>query len=140
MEEKNIADEYKVRQDKLNKLKKEGYTPFKRNFKTTHFSSDIKEIDINDFRDKELVLKNPKDFCSIAGRVITIRNHGKIIFMDISDMKGSINSVKKSKDFLAIQSFLKSPFHIRNIHKNNFSVISYCYYPSCNRTKIFWVF
>ena len=89
MEEKNIADEYKVRQDKLNKLKKEGYTPFKRNFKTTHFSSDIKEIDINDFRDKELVLKNPKDFCSIAGRVITIRNHGKIIFMDISDMKGT---------------------------------------------------
>ena len=62
MEEKNIADEYKVRQDKLNKLKKEGYTPFKRNFKTTHFSSDIKEIDVNDFRDKELVLKKPKRF------------------------------------------------------------------------------
>ena len=106
MEEQNIADEYKVRLSKLNKLKKDGYTPYKKNFKITHFIGDIKELDVNDFRDKELVLKKPKDFCSVAGRVITIRNHGKIIFMDVSDTKGTVQVAikndcidKKSLDF-----------------------------------------
>ena len=135
MEEQNIADEYKVRLSKLNKLKKDGYTPYKKNFKITHFIGDIKELDVNDFRDKELVLKKPKDFCSVAGRVITIRNHGKIIFMDVSDTKGTVQVAIKNDciDKKSLDFFYK--FFVSKIIYIKFFNVTYkmCYF------KIFFI-
>ena len=104
MDEQNISDEYKVRLEKLNKLKKSGNIPYKSKFNKTHFTSDVSNMDEKSFRDGASVLSGPKNVCSVAGRVITKRDHGKIIFLDIADMKGELQVAIKN-DCIGNDSF-----------------------------------
>lgn len=80
-EEQIISERIK----KLNELKKEGINPYPNKYDITSFSSDLQE--------KYKSLKNgekTKDRVKIAGRLLTIRDMGKIAFSSLYDGKGKI--------------------------------------------------
>ncbi len=87
--DKQKPEEYNDRLKKLKDLKNNGFV-FKSKFNKTHFTKEVVELDTNSFRKSEDVMKSPKDVVSVAGRVITKRDHGGILFFDIQDMKGNL--------------------------------------------------
>lgn len=75
--------------EKLNQLKKLGLDPYKQ-------EKYLRTIDIVSFRNKYNDLVNEeiaKDNVSLAGRIISIRGHGKLMFMDIKDFTGELQLV-----------------------------------------------
>ncbi len=73
---------------KLKELRKKGIDPYPHKFDQTHSSVDIKK--------KHLKLKNnekSKDKVKVAGRVMTKRNLGKLIFATIQDGKGRLQLI-----------------------------------------------
>ena len=91
-----IADEYQIRCAKAKKLKEMGALPYRDYFNKTHFTSEVQKMDQKTFRDADEVLKDPNKAVGTAGRVITLRDHGKIIFADIQDMEGELQIALKS--------------------------------------------
>lgn len=80
---------YEIRLDKLAKLKELGVNPFAYEFKQ---NTPIKTI-ITNFRDS-----TESQMTTTAGRIISIRGHGKATFLDIRDMTGKIQLyIKKDK-------------------------------------------
>ena len=78
----------KERERKLKELKAKGINPYPHKYNFKDYSKDIKE--------KYSKLKNDersKSKANIAGRVMTKRNLGKLIFATIQDSKGSIQIV-----------------------------------------------
>jgi lysyl-tRNA synthetase class 2 len=90
-----IDDLKKARQDKHDALKKIGVDPYPSVVKRNH------TID--------QALKLEKKQVAIAGRIMAIRGHGKIYFVDISDETGKIQSVMKS-DVCSTSSFALIPY------------------------------
>lgn len=85
----NIDSEYDVRSDKVSELKKKGIPPYRNDFKKTHFANEIEKYpETHKLRDAEEVLAGPKDEVAVAARVLAIREHGKVSFVDIRDMRG----------------------------------------------------
>jgi len=77
-----------IRIDKLSKLRKLGVDPFPAKSNRTNVISDV----INDyekFEGKEVTL---------AGRVVSKRDHGKLIFIDIKDQSGKVQIYLKEND------------------------------------------
>ncbi len=77
-----------IRIDKLNKLRELGIDPFPAKSNRTNVISDI----INkyeEFEGKEIIL---------AGRVISKRDHGKLLFIDVKDQSGKIQIYIKESD------------------------------------------
>ena len=68
------------RLEKLNQIKKLGINPYPYSFNQTHHAFDI----TNKFTE----LENKK--VSVAGRVMSIREHGKLAFLDLHDSSGRI--------------------------------------------------
>jgi lysyl-tRNA synthetase class 2 len=66
--------------EKLNQIKKLGINPYPYSFNQTHHASDI----ANKFAE----LENKK--VAVAGRVMSIREHGKLAFIDLHDTSGKI--------------------------------------------------
>jgi len=73
----------KLRLEKLKKLRELGIEPYPYKYKQTHHSLEIK----NNFSK----LANKK--VSVAGRIMSIRGHGKILFCDLRDWQGDIQIV-----------------------------------------------
>ena len=84
------SDEFKMRLQKANDLKKEGVIVYKSKFGKTHFGDEIAALSPQTFRKAEDVLKSPSDGVGFAGRVMTKRDHGGIIFLDLQDMFGIV--------------------------------------------------
>ncbi len=83
------------RRKKLEVLKKAGVDPYPARVPRTHA--------IGEVREKFAALEKAKKKISLAGRVMSIRDQGSIIFMDIRDELGSFQAVLKEenlKDFL----------------------------------------
>lgn len=98
------TNEHEARMEKLHDLREMGYVPYKEKYEKTHT---IKEcLDTRDTRQAEDVLKDPKREVQTAGRVLTIRDHGNIIFLDIQDVSGEMQIALK-KDILEKFDFLK---------------------------------
>jgi len=70
----------KVRYQKLQELRKLGVEPYPYSFKRTHFSRQIIEA-YEDYEGKEV---------SVAGRLMSIREHGKASFAHLMDSRGKI--------------------------------------------------
>lgn len=68
------------RLEKLNQIKKLGINPYPYSFNQTHHAQEI----LNKFDE----LENKK--VSVAGRVMSIREHGKLAFIDLYDASGKI--------------------------------------------------
>ncbi len=77
---------------KLLSLLSKGINPFKeKRYEKTAFSSDIKE--------RYSFLSNgeeTEDIQRVAGRIMSMREHGKIAFLDVRDEKGNIQVVARS--------------------------------------------
>lgn len=70
----------RVRREKLAKLKELGVNPYPYNFERTHFSKDILDEP----------MKYTEQGVSIAGRLMSIRGHGKVFFGHVMDSTGRI--------------------------------------------------
>jgi lysyl-tRNA synthetase class 2 len=120
MTEKELLKE---RREKLDKLIKQGIDVFGRKFKTT---TNAKEI-ITSYKQLEKG-EHSKDIKQIAGRITSVREHGKLIFMDIEDFSGKIQLCieSKAKPFYLLQQLQTGDFiGVKgNIYKSNRGEIS----------------
>lgn len=80
----------KIRLDKLNQLRAQGVDPFPIDPKRTHTTSEA--------------LKSPSQSVIVAGRLTSLRSHGKIVFADLCDNYGQIQLLFKS-DSLSQKEF-----------------------------------
>lgn len=85
MQENNIQLEelnevMRIRRQKLERLKELGINPYPYKFNRTDFSKDILD-QLNKYTGKKV---------SVAGRLMSIREHGKVSFGHVMDLKGKI--------------------------------------------------
>jgi len=78
----------RVRKEKLAKLRELGINPYPYSFQRTHFSTEI----ISNFE----TLSTSEQPVKIAGRILTLRGHGKSLFFHCLDDKGKIQVYVKS--------------------------------------------
>lgn len=78
-----------IRIEKLNKLKNLGVNPYPAETHKTHSNGEI----IENFSSLEGTTVN------VAGRIISIRTHSKLCFMDINDASGKIQLYLKEENF-----------------------------------------
>lgn len=76
----DLNDQMLVRREKMDTLRQEGIDPFGHSFERTNFSQEI--VDNFDAMEGQKV--------AVAGRIMSIRGHGKVSFMELSDVKGVI--------------------------------------------------
>lgn len=83
----NIQEQTKIRMDKIAKLQEKGIAPFGHRFDVKDKICDLK-AKYSEFSKEELEEKNV--FATIAGRIITKRDMGKIAFCNLQDRDGNI--------------------------------------------------
>ena len=87
--EENVSSNslFEVRKQKLDRLKQKGINPYPHNYKRSHTTLEainlLKEIE----SDKKT---SSKPDVSIAGRLMNVRDMGKVTFVDIQDISGQI--------------------------------------------------
>lgn len=75
-----LADLRNIRIEKLEKLKELGINPYpSKSYKNTN-NNDVIE-NFSDFEDQEVI---------VAGRVVSLREHGSLVFLDIEDASGEL--------------------------------------------------
>lgn len=82
-----LSDQEQVRREKVDKLKSMGIDPFGGRFERTHLSSDIKS-QFSGKTHEELEQLNAS--VVIAGRIMAIRDMGKVAFVKLQDLGGYI--------------------------------------------------
>lgn len=75
-----LNEQLKFRREKMEALREKGIDPFGHAFETTHMSQEILD-NFEELEEKEVV---------IAGRVMSMRGHGKVSFIDLYDFQGKI--------------------------------------------------
>src|SRR3989304_5024208 len=85
-----LTELLKIRRDKLSKLKEKNINPYPYSFKRTHFSSEI----IQNFE----TLAQSSQGVKIAGRIVTLRYHGKSLFFNLLDNHGKIQVYVKADE------------------------------------------
>lgn len=83
-------DERIVRVKKLEQMTSLGLYPFVEKFNKQNTAAEIILFDVGKLRENDLVQNNPNDEVSVAGRIVSIRRHGKVIFADLQDETGEI--------------------------------------------------
>ena len=92
--QEDLNDQMLVRRDKLAEYEADGVYPFGQRFVVNAHAKDIKDDFLN-FEDQPVVL---------AGRLMTIRSHGKTAFANIRDLSGDIQ-VYFRKDVLGEEAY-----------------------------------
>lgn len=80
-----LNEQLKFRREKMETLREKGIDPFGHAFDATHKSQDIIE-NFETLEEKPVV---------VAGRVMNMRGHGKVCFMDLHDFQGKIQIYAK---------------------------------------------
>ncbi len=93
MQEKESASEIEERKAKLAELRKKGIDAYKRRFERTHSIAEI-AAKAEKLQPGE---KLPKFHAAVAGRVRSIRKHGKLAFADLQDSSGKIQLFVEEK-------------------------------------------
>ena len=78
--QEELNDQMQIRRDKLAEYEAEGVYPFGQRFIVKDHAKDIKDDFLN-YENQPTV---------IAGRLITMRSHGKTAFANIRDLSGDI--------------------------------------------------
>ena len=78
----------RIRKEKLAKIRELGINPYPYSFQRTHFSTEI----VSDFE----TLSTSEQSVKMAGRILTLRGHGKSLFFHCLDDKGKIQVYVKS--------------------------------------------
>lgn len=89
------------RMRKLEELRKEGVDPFPNNFRVTHTSEIIHQA-FDSLSDEALGAS--AETCSVAGRIVAIRDFGKASFIQVQDRKGRIQAYIR-KDIVGDEAF-----------------------------------
>ena len=101
MEELNLTEQEQVRREKLAKYIEKGLDPFGKRYDRDSWSADLKEKYGNctheEMEEKDVVV-------SIAGRIMTLRDMGKVAFMHIQDKKGQMQTYLR-KDVLGEETW-----------------------------------
>ncbi len=92
--QEDLNDQMMIRRDKLAEYEADGVYPFGQRFIVSEHAQNIKEDFLN-FEDQPVVL---------AGRLMTIRSHGKTAFANIRDLSGDIQ-VYFRKDLLGDDNY-----------------------------------
>ena len=79
-QEQQLSELLQVRRRKLEELRNKGVEPFGRKFEADHYSADILD-NFDTLEGKEV---------TIAGRLVSIRSHGKATFAHLQDYRGRI--------------------------------------------------
>ncbi len=85
-----IANERNVRLQKLERLRELSILPYKDRFVISHSADAVTQLDRKAFRSADEVAQGPNEAVSLAGRVLSTRDHGGIIFIDIQDKTGVV--------------------------------------------------
>ena len=101
MEELNLTEQEQVRREKLAKYIEKGLDPFGKRYNRDSWSADLKEK-YGAFTHEEMEEKDVT--VSIAGRIMTLRDMGKVAFMHIQDKKGQIQTYLR-KDVLGEETW-----------------------------------
>lgn len=91
-----MSDESIIRLEKLNKLRQEGIDPYPAKSKRTATSQDALE-NFNSWSEK-------KKKITVAGRIISVRGHGGMSFVDLRDESGKIQALVR-KDVIGDKNF-----------------------------------
>ena len=78
---KDLNDQMLIRRNKLAQYEEDGIYPFGQRFVVQQHAKDIKD-NFRDFEDQPV---------TVAGRLMTIRSHGKTAFANIRDLSGEKN-------------------------------------------------
>lgn len=89
-EDSSQHDEHLIRIKKLEQMTDLGLYPFIEKFNKQDTAAEITSIDFKKLRENDRVQKDPRDEVSIAGRIVGIRHHGKVIFADLQDETGEV--------------------------------------------------
>ena len=92
--QEELNDQMQIRRDKLAEYEADGIYPFGQRFVVKDHAKDIKDDFLN-YEDQPTV---------IAGRLMTIRSHGKTAFANIRDKSGDIQ-VYFRKDALGEENY-----------------------------------
>ena len=92
-----LSDQVRVRSEKLDNLRAEGLDPFQQTkFETTSTSAEVK----NNFDTME------GKTVSLAGRIMSKRGMGKVVFCDLQDCDGRVQSCRSQKITLPMPRLL----------------------------------
>ncbi|HUU50716.1 MAG TPA: lysine--tRNA ligase [Nitrospinota bacterium] len=91
-----VKDLFSQRREKLKEIKDAGINPYINRFKVIHFIQSILER-YSDFDNERL--NDVSEVFTIAGRLITKRKHGKVIFCHIKDFTGKIQLYLRKDEF-----------------------------------------
>jgi lysyl-tRNA synthetase class 2 len=87
---KDANQEYKDRLQKLKDLEADGKIVYKDKYDRSHLVKDIIDTDQKSLRDTEEIIKKPKTDISIAGRLVSFRQHGRLSFANLQDSSGKM--------------------------------------------------
>ena len=92
MDAKELSEQMQIRREKLEKLKELNVKPYGEKYVRSHNIGEITEV----FKD---IGEEPgEETLSLAGRLMAIRGHGKVMFADLFDLTGKIQLYFRKKD------------------------------------------
>ena len=100
--EQNLSDQEIVRREKVKKLRELGIDPFGHKFNRTDISSEIRQKYGNKTHEE---LEEENNEVVVAGRIMMIRDMGKVAFLTIKDLGGNIQ-IYVRKDVIGEESFV----------------------------------
>ena len=96
-QDQNINQEedrlFAARKNNLEKIVEMGVNPYPKSFDRTHLSKDIIN-DLDKYEEKH-IQESDLENCKAAGRITAIRGQGKMVFIDLKDMGGTIQVAAK---------------------------------------------
>jgi len=81
---------FEVRKQKLDRLKQKGINPYPHNYKRSHTT--LQAIELLEEIESNKISSNKAEV-AIAGRLMNVRDMGKVTFVDIQDMSGQIQAL-----------------------------------------------
>lgn len=96
---------FAARKSNLEKIVDLGVDPYPKSFDRTHLSKDIIN-DLNKFEEKHIDVADLEN-CRIAGRITAVRGQGKMVFIDLKDMVGTIQVAAKQDILNDLFSLIK---------------------------------
>ena len=85
-EQRDLSEQFLIRRQKVDKLRQQGVAPFGHRYERTHLNAAVKE-GFEQLDGQEV---------SVAGRLLSIRGHGKASFADLADMTATLQVYVKT--------------------------------------------
>ncbi|OGJ42109.1 lysine--tRNA ligase [Candidatus Peregrinibacteria bacterium RIFCSPLOWO2_01_FULL_48_20] len=86
-----ISNETQDRTRKVYELKELGINPYPSRFDSTHSVQEVLQLGKKKTRSVEAILKkSPKKQVTIRGRLMTLREHGRLVFANLQDFTGTV--------------------------------------------------